>query len=90
MEQRDVYIFIFLSHCAVGGILGPQPGIEPSLAVRVLTTGLPWKSPKVCILMLTRFLLAVREQDNIERGPTVEGKILANRIQQHVKKNHTS
>lgn len=37
MEQRGVYIFIFWSHSAVGGILGPWPETEPSLAVRVLS-----------------------------------------------------
>lgn len=48
MEQRGVYIFIFWSNSAVGGILGPLPEIEPSLAVRVLSPNCwtAWEIPK--------------------------------------------
>ena len=48
MEQRGVYICILWSLCAGGGIIGPQPGTEPSLAVRVLSPNYwsAWEIPK--------------------------------------------
>ena len=43
-----MYICIFWSLCAGGGIIGPQPGTEPSLAVRVLSPNYwtAWEIPK--------------------------------------------